>query len=296
MPPPPKNAEPTSENVGRLHEWLTSIMAFRVLAAERPWLFYEEIDRYLGPWGPSGYPIAYGKKYCEIFWNDPQLRRSHAGRAWVRRTLVLLQEALRDFIVERFQKRTLAALNEVALRKAAFESHARAYTDDGVALVGMLSPGLAWHVLGLAGGEMIPGTPNFGTSILQVGETLLRNVPTCAAALIESGAPAHSGHLRRALATDRARLMEGTQLGTNLAEGAKAVRRGRLDHVGLLDSLRRGVLRTEYPNRALSALAAALVDTVAQRREYVQTRYRSEVASDPALLGVFRQFDPQAFP
>lgn len=296
MSPPAKDAEPTAENVRRLDDWLTSIMAFRVQSADRPWLFYEEIDRYLGPWGPQGYPIGYGKKYCVLFWNDGDLRKSTAGAAWVRRTLTLLQETLRHVILERFRGRTLAKLTEPELRRAAFASHAQAYTAGGIALVSLLSPSAALHVLSIAGSEMAPSSPNFAASLLQVGETLLRNVPTTAAMLMETFAgPGHVGYLPRAMAADRASTTEGLRLGTQLAETAKAVRRGRVDHVGLLTQLRDAVCRDEYQNGALTALAGALAHDLEQRAQLVRSRYRDEAAKDAGLLEVFRAFDPRAF-
>ena len=62
--PPAKTAPPTPENVRKRQAWLDSITAYRASTAGRPWTFYEQIDKYLGPWGEQGYPIAYGKKYC----------------------------------------------------------------------------------------------------------------------------------------------------------------------------------------------------------------------------------------
>ena len=93
--PPAKNAPPTPENARLLQAWLDSITAYRATTAGRPWTFYEQLDNYLGPWGESGYPIAYGKKYCMLFSSDRRLNSDQAGRIWVRRTLILLQEAIK---------------------------------------------------------------------------------------------------------------------------------------------------------------------------------------------------------
>jgi hypothetical protein len=207
----------------------------------------------------------------------------------------MLQEALKSFIVERFRGRTLAKLTEPELRRAAFVSHARAYTAGGIAVVSILSPA-AVHVLVLAGSEMAPASPNFAASMLQVGETLLRNVPTTAALVLETSAgPGHVGYLPRAMAADRTGAADGLRLGIQLAETAKAVRRGRLDHVGVLNQLSGAVRRREYENGALTALAGALAHTLEQRVQFVRSRYRDEVAKDPRLLEVFKAFDRRAF-
>ena len=66
-----------------------------------PWTFYEEVDNFLGPWGNSGYPIGYGKYYCVAFNSNEKLRANPQTADWIRRTTIVLQEALRDFIMIR---------------------------------------------------------------------------------------------------------------------------------------------------------------------------------------------------
>jgi hypothetical protein len=72
MEPPKKESEPTPENIQKLEQWLTSIIAGHP-GANYTYTFYEEIDRYLGPWGKDGYPIAYGKRYNILFTTDNRL-------------------------------------------------------------------------------------------------------------------------------------------------------------------------------------------------------------------------------
>jgi hypothetical protein len=72
MVPPKKESEPTPENIQKLEQWLTSIIAGHP-GANYTYTFYEEIDRYLGPWGKDGYPIAYGKRYNILFTTDNRL-------------------------------------------------------------------------------------------------------------------------------------------------------------------------------------------------------------------------------
>jgi hypothetical protein len=56
--PPSKFAAATPENVAALGTWLDAITAFGITTDGHPWLFYEKLDEYLGPWGESGYLIG----------------------------------------------------------------------------------------------------------------------------------------------------------------------------------------------------------------------------------------------
>lgn len=177
--PPAKDAPPTPANVAALDVWLSSLIAFGEGTSEEPWHFYDAIDRYLGPWGPDGYPIAYGKKYCQRFWSHAPLQASSAGRAWVRRTLVLLQLELKHFILERFRQGDLGSLTASELKRAAFTSHPRAYTEGGLAMLLMLSPQLIGHIVVIPGVEFVPWSPNFDLTVLQAAVTGLLLLRGC---------------------------------------------------------------------------------------------------------------------
>ena len=169
--PPVKDAAPTVENVRALQTWLDAVTAYSAHTAGRPWRFYEELEAYLGPWGSNGYLLSYGKKYCLLFSQHEQLNRSPLGTAWVQRTLLLLQDALKSLILARFRAGTLATLTAEELKRAAFESHARAYTEGGLALVGLLSFKLLGHIALIPAAELLPGSPNFRASWEQVFAT-----------------------------------------------------------------------------------------------------------------------------
>jgi hypothetical protein len=157
MQPPKKDSDPENPgNVRRLEKWLTSIIAGHPEAIHA-YTFYEEIDRYLGPWGTSGYPIAYGKYYNIRFTTNPGLIRNIYARTWVGRTTVKLQEALRDFIVKAYKHHRLdpSHLNywkpeqlKKRLRDEAFASHPAAYAQGGLAILALLArqevPHAAW--------------------------------------------------------------------------------------------------------------------------------------------------------
>jgi hypothetical protein len=85
--------------------------------AIKPYTFYEEIDRWLGPWGERGYPIGYGKFYCIAFNSNAELMANPTTKDWVRKTTILLQSDLRDDIVSRIRNGTAAAITEPEVRK-----------------------------------------------------------------------------------------------------------------------------------------------------------------------------------
>ena len=82
--------------------------------------------------------------------------------------------------------------------------------------------------------------------------------------------------------------------GRYLSEAIEAVRSGRLDHVGLLDALRRSVESAEYVDSALADSAATLVGAIWLRRSYVLSRYHKEIQADPSLEPIYKAFDRRA--
>jgi hypothetical protein len=292
-PPPAKTSSPTPANQLALANWLTSIMAFRAESAGKPWTFYEEVDKYLGPWREKGYPIAYGKKYCQLFYNDPKLQADIAGSAWIRRTLLLLQEAIKDFILSRYRQGSLARVTEPELRKAAFDSHPAAYTEGGLTMVVMLSPGLTMHVAAIPAVEFKPTSDNFGATLVQLFTTGTMVAPRCVALILAGAAgPAHTGILGRAMAMDRARLTAEMNLGAAVADARRAVASGRCDNVTVLDRLRAAVGATEMPHPSLEMAARALINEITLRRNLVVRRYQKEVTADPSLRSIYKAFDP----
>lgn len=274
---------------------MLSIMAFREETDGKPWTFYEEVDKYLGPWGADGYPIAYGKKYCVLFSADEDLAANPVGRAWIRRTLLLLQAAIKDFILQRYREGTLGSVTEAEFRKAAFDSHPKAYTEGGLTMVCMLSLPLAVHVAMIPKHEFLPWSGSFGATWAQVfitgGMVLPRGV---AVFLATASGPAHTGIFARSMAMDRQRLANEMALGTGLFNARDAIAAGRCDNVMLLDRLKRTVSTMEMPNASLAGAARALIATIDARRAYVLSRYQREVKVDPDLYPIFKLFDPRA--
>lgn len=290
--PPAKDAKPTPENVRQLENWLNSVLAFRSGTVGRPWTFYEEMDRYLGPWGENGYPIAYGRKYCVLFSSDVRLQNSPAGAAWVRRTLILLQTALRDYVLKRFRDGTLGRISEAEFRRVAFDTHPKAYTEGGLAMLMLLDPNLVGHLATIPAAEFSPLADNFRPTLIQVfvtGEMLLPQ----AAGIILAGAagPAHTGLISRAVASDQARFANEQSLGRALSELQRALPAGRIDHLGTLERIKRSISTMQWPNDGLARLAQDALSSIEARQSLVAKRYASEIAVDPSLRDVFRLFE-----
>jgi hypothetical protein len=162
--PPVGSCKPTdAPDVDRL---LGSVIALRPGAATT-YQFYEEVDNWLGPWGAAGYPIGYGKKYNILFSINPPLNRDLVfGRPWVQKTTVLLQEAIKLFLVGQVSSGAIAKLTEPTLRAAAFDSHPKAYLDAGLLDVAENSPELLLVIMTVPYAESIlpiltSGQPSF---------------------------------------------------------------------------------------------------------------------------------------
>ena len=124
--PPLKEINYDESTIQYVYDQLTSVIIGRPMAVQ-PYTFYEEIDAWLGPWGQNGYPLAYGKFYAVAFKSDQSLSADPETKQLVWDTTRTLQEALRDYIIERMHSKTLGAITEPELRSAALASHAKAY-------------------------------------------------------------------------------------------------------------------------------------------------------------------------
>ena len=168
---PPKSSCTPSDapTVDRL---LDSVIATRP-GAITTYQFYEEVDSWLGPWGAGGYPIGYGKKYNIAFATNPPLNRDLMyGRPWVQKTTVLLQEALKGFLVRQVSSGAVATMDEPTLRAAAFDTHPKAYLDAGLLKVAENSPELIAVIMTIPIAEFSPTSPNFVATWIQVFRVL----------------------------------------------------------------------------------------------------------------------------
>jgi hypothetical protein len=297
IPPPPfaKGAPHTQENVRALDAWLTTITAYHPLTADRPWLFYEQIDLFLGPWGKDGYPIAYGLKYCHLFYENRTLKRDPAGARWIQRTLLFLQMELHLYIIRRFKEGTLGRITAEELRTAAFNSHPKAYTEGGLTLVVLIAPELVAAVAAIPNGEFKPTSPSFGPSVQQVVDTTGIVIPQLVANLLAIAAgPAHNQTLSVASARDGAAFQEDRAVSLKLATIRNFVKAGRCDHLDLLERIRQALEVTTFADETADRVAGGVVDEIEKRMLYVNVRYQRESVRDRDLRDVFQEFDEDA--
>jgi len=171
LPLPPKSAC-TPADAPVVNGLLDSCIAYRPTATST-YQFYDEIDAWLGPWGASGYPIGYGKKYNILFTTNPPLNRDlNWGKKWVERTTVYLQETLKTYLVGRVGAGSIATLTEQELRDVAFASHPDVYRRAGLFDVIDHSPELLLVILVIPYEQYNPTNPNFVATILQIVRTL----------------------------------------------------------------------------------------------------------------------------
>lgn len=280
---------PTAQHV---HELLTSVIAGHHQATTT-YRFYEELDHWLGPWGPSGYPIGYGKFYNVAFTTNPHLQANPTTRQWVWRTGIHLQEALRDYVVGRVRDCTIGALTEAQLRQAAFDSHPRAYDRGGLATVVMAAPELIPIVATIPSAEFLPTSDNFGPTVRQVFVTLgLIGPQIVGGALAVAAGPAHTGVFGRAIEQDRRRFMNEIALSRELGNLRTALARGELDHIPWLDQIIAQLSAREFPDQGFARLAGEVVGEARLRRQRLVRDYNQVLGQSPEV----RRRVERAFP
>lgn len=176
LKPPAKDAKPSPKTVKQLREWLRLRLAGGPMA-KSTFSFYEDIDAYLGPWGDKGYPLEYGKKYNHAFMVNERLGTNPNTRQWMEKAGLNLQKELLDFIVQRYEKGTLAQLSEPELRHFAFESHPRAYIQGGLPNLLLTAPELLPFVIAVPKAEFSPQARDFDASIKQVAVSAMGSIP-----------------------------------------------------------------------------------------------------------------------
>jgi hypothetical protein len=269
-----------------VHAMLTSVIEGHPQATTA-YTFYEEIDRWLGPWGESGYPIGYGKFYCIAFNSNAELMANPTTRDWVRKTTILLQSELRDYIVGRIRDGTAAAITEPEVRKAAFESHASVYTRAGLTLVALTAPELIPVISLIPRKEFDPDSPDFVPTVMQVFETAWlvgRQVP---GSMLATLMPAHSGLLRNAIQADRMGLRHEEMTWQHLAALRDGIDRGEVDNPVMLQRVVMGLNATEYASRPLADLANEVVSAANRRLHRLRSYYDTLLKNSPQLREEF---------
>jgi hypothetical protein len=295
MEPPKRDSEPTQANIQKLEQWLTSIIAGHP-GATHTYTFYEEIDKYLGPWGEDGYPIGYGKKYNILFTTDHNLRTNANVQNWVWKTTIKLQEELRNFIVQAYQGGNLrpdrykSSEFKEELKKAAFKSHSKAYVSGGLTIVAMLSPEVILTIVRIPGTELSPLSTNFKASVQQVLGTIEKVIPEMAGvAMATLAGPAHTRSLQHAHRRDMNTVWGKMQVIDHLNWLKGAIGRREVDAPPILDEIIRKLNVREFPDMGTAKLAREVIEAAQKRKKALSYTYRLEVANDPSLRFFYNQ-------
>jgi hypothetical protein len=169
----PKKSECKPIDALDIERKLKSIVAYQQ-SATTTYLFYEEIDEWLGPWGSNGYPLGYGKKYNIAFTTDSVLNSwDHPiTSSWVRQVTVNLQHAIINFIISEIKTGNITKLDEKTFRSAAFNSHPKAYLDAGLRNVAREEIESIPRIIMIPYAEFNPTNPNFIGTIRQIMDVI----------------------------------------------------------------------------------------------------------------------------
>ena len=194
---------PSSDGERKLRSALSSL-SLGGSAAIYPWIYYEAIDSYLGPWGPSGYPIGYGKKYCVLFNTSLKLDGSEEAKKWVYSTTRNLQDSITNYILMQYRIGNLNKITKESLKDAAFESHVSSYLKGGMTRVVVNAP-VAVAIIATIPLEEFWGSDFVATwkqAIITAGGVMLQIAASPAVTAAVLLAPVHSGYLARARQRD----------------------------------------------------------------------------------------------
>jgi len=284
LPLPPRSViRLDTQTAQYVHEQLTSVIAGHAQATTT-YRFYEELDSWLGPWGPRGYPIGYGKFYNIAFTTNPKLMANPTTQQWIWRTTILLQEALRDYIVARIRDGSLPSLTEPQLRQAAFDSHPRAYDQGGLATVVLVAPELIPVIATIPGAEFSPTSVNFSPTVQQVFITLGFTAPTViGGGLAALAGPAHTGIFSRAVRQDYQRGLNELAIVRELGNLRVMIDRGELDHIPWLDQIITQLNARQFPNQGMARLAGDVIRATYMRRQQLIQNYNKLLRQSPEV-------------
>lgn len=284
LPLPPRSIiRSDAATAQSVHAQLTSVIAGHPQATTT-YQFYEELDTWLGPWGQAGYPISYGKFYNLLFTGNQNLMANPTTRQWVWRTTILLQEALRDYVVECVRSGSIVSLSEAQLRQAAFDSHPRAYDQGGLATVAMVAPELILEIAAIPRAEFSPSSANFGATVQQVFETLGLVAPkVVGGGLAALAGPAHTGLFSRAARQDERRFLGDLAISRELARLRDLIDRGQLDHVPWLDQTIAQLNARQFPDQGFARAAREVIEAAQRRRQQLLQNHARLLNQSPAV-------------
>jgi len=292
-----KDAPPTKANIDKLQIELTSLISGHVASTD-PWTFYEEIEQFLGPWGSDGYPIGYGKYYCVLFTTNESLQNNQETKDWVAKTMVKLQELLRDAILDRFKQGTLGSITEPELRKLAFDTHPTAYDTGGLAKVVMTAPELLPVISLIPAVQYIPIYGNSLATVKQIVITIGKiSDQIVGMVLITLAGPAHSGVLRKAMDTSGphaiiAEQRRNAEYQAQFDKLLKEIRSGRLDRISWLEDLTDQLKKTPFPDGYWLDVARKTIQEADARKKVVAAKYRAMLNDRPDIRQQIDTNDP----
>ena len=231
--------------------------------------------------GAVGYPLGYGKFYCVLFNTNSGLSANTQTKRWVEKTTLQLQTALRDYIVSRFKAGTLKQTTEADIRAAAFESHAKAYADGGLAMVCLVAPELLPIIMRLPIKEFLPGSGNAVASWGQLTQTIAIVAPMGVGIAIAATMPAYSGLFKIAVQRDRNEMLQEQAIGRNLQQLLRDVQGGNYDRMDILNTLTTRLNATQYPDPYLAQMAKQVVDAANLRKHNVARTVRQLINHNP---------------
>ncbi len=290
--PPAKADPPTPEGAAALDAWMVAHIAGHAQAATT-YTYYEVMDEYLGPWGESGYLLGYGRHYNIAFTTNATLMADPVAAQWVWRTTIYLQEAIREYVNQRYSAGTLGAMTEAELRSVAFASHPQAYTDGGLTLVATAAPELIPTIASIPAIEFSPTSDNFGASVAQVfstvGLVLPRAVGNLGAAL---AGPAHNRSLVIAAQRDRQRFNDQMALSRGLGNLEQAIQRGYFDSIRTLDEITAGLNAAQFPDQGFARYAQTIVAQANEKKRELARGFAAEIEGDATLGAIYDRTQP----
>jgi hypothetical protein len=291
--PPKSSINGDTKTTQLVYAQLTSVIAGHPQATTT-YRFYEELDAWLGPWGQRGYPLAYGKFYNVAFSTNEKLMANAQAREWVWRTTILLQEALREFVVQRVRNGTLASLTEGELRTAAFNSHPAAYDMAGLTMLAMVAPELTGVIVTIPLREFTPSSENFSASVRQLFETVGRVAPQMTgASLAVLAGPAHTGIFARAVQQDQRRLQDELALGRELTATRAKIDRGDLDYIPVLDRIIATLNGRQFPDQGFAKAARDVIGAAVTRRQMLLQNTKRLLDQSPTVRARVESKFPQ---
>ena len=291
--PPASIIAQTDENFKWVYSELTKVIAGHP-GAIKTYTFYEDVDNWLGPWGPEGYPIGYGKFYNIAFSENEKLQANPSAKTWVWNTTIKLQEALRDFIVTFFKTSPLIALTEPILRKAAFDSHPQAYDKGGLATVALVAPELIPIIAAIPAAEFDPRSRDFEATLSQALETAGIVASKFTGGLLAAAAgPAHSGLFRRAVQQDHRRFMHQMNTSHRLTNLKRRISSGEMDYIPMLNKLIAQLNATEFPDQDYARVAHEVVIEAERRKQKLRAKTNALLELSPEIKKVVEQKFPE---